>query len=174
MRKFSSAAVAAVMVMAAYLLCPAVQAAAQTNVAIFDLGRVIADSKRGKEAQNKIKAKEDSLKKNLEPRAENLQKKRADLEKAMTTLSQEAFEKRRDELAKEYSAFAQDEQKAAEDFQKTQNDTMKPLLERIQRVVGDIAKDRGFDLVIDGTGGGVIYAVSSMDITDDVIKAVDK
>jgi outer membrane protein len=174
MRHFKTTVVIAALVMAVYLLCPTIQAMAQQNTAVFDLARVISDSKKGKAAQAKLKNKEDSLKKTLEPKAQNLQKKRDELEKAVPTLSQEAFEKRRDDLTKEYNAFVQEEQKAVEDMQKLQNDTMQPLLQSIQTVVGNIAKERGYILVIDVTGGGVVFAESSLDITNDVIKAVDK
>ncbi|MDR0356675.1 MAG: OmpH family outer membrane protein [Deltaproteobacteria bacterium] len=174
MLRIKTTAVVAALIMAVFLLLPVVEAQAQAVIGVVDLGKVITDSKRGKDAQNKVKKKEETLKKSLEPKQNDLKKKRDDLEKTASTLSQDAFEKRRQDLNKEFNTYMEQEQKALEDLQKTQADAMQPVMQKIESAVTDIAKQRGFSMVVDITGGGVIYYDNALDITADVIKAVDK
>ncbi|MDR1309876.1 MAG: OmpH family outer membrane protein [Deltaproteobacteria bacterium] len=175
MRQFRAIFVMAAVALAIVLLCPLQRAwAQQGQVGVFNLQKVMADSKKGKDAAKKLETKAEGYKKTLEAKAKDIEKKMQDLDKARATLSEEAFEKRRGDLAKEYNSYLEEQQKAAADMQKAEADTMRPLLERVGTVVENLAKERGFQVVLEAREGGLFYFVDVADITADVTKGLDR
>jgi outer membrane protein len=175
MRQFRAFFVAAAVALAIVLICPLHEAMAQqSTVGVFYLQKVLADSKKGKDAQKKLEAKAEGYKKTLEAKGKDIEKKMQDLDKTRATLSEDAWAKKRDDLAKEYNAWMEEQQKAAADIQKTEADTMRPLLEKVESVVGALAKERGFQVVLEGREGGLFYFNDVADITADVTKGLDK
>ncbi|MDR0622788.1 MAG: OmpH family outer membrane protein [Deltaproteobacteria bacterium] len=172
MLKFKVASVLVAIFMAALIACPAVKA--QSQIGVFYLQKVLEDSKRGKDASKKLDTKYDGLKKSLDTKAQEIQKKGKDLETARATLSEDAFNKRRDDLTREYTAHMEAAQKAGVDMEKAREEAMIPLMERITKVVGEVANQKGLQYVFEVQNGGVFFHPQAADITADVIKGLDK
>jgi Skp family chaperone for outer membrane proteins len=58
-------------------------------------------------------------------------------------------------------------------MQKAFDDAMAPITKKAERITTEIAKSRGFSMVIDAAAGGVLFVDSSYNITDEVIKRMD-
>ena len=56
------------------------------------------------------------------------------------------------------------------DITKMQNQKLQPILEKVQSAIDVIAKERGFDYVLDAMTGSILYALPQYDLTDDVLK----
>jgi Skp family chaperone for outer membrane proteins len=52
------------------------------------------------------------------------------------------------------------------------NAKMKPILDQIKTIVERIGKEKGYGLIIDSSGLGVVYIDSDYDLTDDVLTAL--
>ncbi|HEY4249221.1 MAG TPA: OmpH family outer membrane protein [Lacunisphaera sp.] len=104
-----------------------------------------------------------------------------------TVLTQEARTKAEGEAQKKMEEIQQ-KQASVQDFttktrgslQQRMKNLRDALLEEITKVVNDIAKRKGATLALDKSGPtlfgipGVLYADSSYDITDDVLKEINK
>ncbi|MDR2140203.1 MAG: OmpH family outer membrane protein [Deltaproteobacteria bacterium] len=155
----------------ALVFCLAGSAQAQ-NVGVVDLRKAVVDSKPGKAAFNKLKAKFDSLKKSLEVKQKELEKKENDLKNQASALNQDAFEKKRSELANDIRNFQEQTQRAQEEMEKAETDSLKPLYEKAEQTASRLAAERGFSIVIHSNA--VIFAQSTIDITTEITKALDK
>ena len=60
------------------------------------------------------------------------------------------------------------------DITKMQNQKLQPVLEKVQSAIDIIAKERGFDYVLDAMTGSILYALPQYDLTDDVLKELKK
>ncbi|MDR3205313.1 MAG: OmpH family outer membrane protein [Deltaproteobacteria bacterium] len=147
---------------------------APLKVGFFDINKALSESKKGKAAASKLEAKHDSLKKSLEAKAKDLEKKKQDLEKQAPTMNQEAFEKRRGELAKEINTHLEQTQKAAEEMNNASKEAMEPLIRKVEEAVGQIAKQRGYTMVLEIKEAGVVFFSKDADITSQVTEAIDK
>ncbi|MDR3135344.1 MAG: OmpH family outer membrane protein [Deltaproteobacteria bacterium] len=175
MPKFKATSFLVAIFVAAFALCTVQGAQAQdSQIAVFYLQKVFENSKKGKDAAKKLDAKYESLKKSLDTKAKDIQKKGQELESARGTLSEDAYVKRRDDLAKEYSSLMEQDQTASADFAKAREEAMLPLMKKVTDVVGNIAKERGYQFVFEVQNAGVFYHPSAADITDEVIKNFDK
>ncbi|MDR0548956.1 MAG: OmpH family outer membrane protein [Deltaproteobacteria bacterium] len=144
------------------------------NIGVVDLQKAVDDSKAGKTAKNKLKAKHESLQKSLEAKEKELEKKDRDLKNQVATLNQEALEKRRGEFLKEIQTYRDQAQKASEEMQKALNDALSPIYSKAEQAAAKLASERGFTAVLDAKEGGVIFFQSSIDITPEITKALDK
>jgi outer membrane protein len=144
------------------------------NVGVVDMQKAVDDSKAGKAAKNKLQAKYEALKKNMETKQKDLEKKENDLRNAAATLNQDALEKRRSELAKDVMNYREQAQKASDEMQKASSDALSPIFTKAEQAAGKLAAERGFTVVMDAKEGGVIFFQSSVDITSEITKALDK
>ncbi len=62
------------------------------------------------------------------------------------------------------------QQTAAQDVQKKQADLLKPLIDKAKEAIQKIAKEQGFDYVIDATQGGSLILANGKDLMEEVKK----
>jgi len=66
------------------------------------------------------------------------------------------------QLENRIKAFQED---AAEDMQTKEMELMKPILEKLQNVITEVAKENKYDYILDTAGGTVLYSKDGDDIT---------
>ncbi len=144
------------------------------KIAFFDLQKVIKTSKWGQEVQSKLKTEESKIKSKLKQKQEELRKLQQDFQKKQAMLGTEAKKKKIAELEKKRR---EGEKFIVESNRKMQNlsqELMKPLLEKIFEVVKEIAKKEKIDFVFEARRSGMVFADDKYDITDKIIKRLDK
>ena len=60
------------------------------------------------------------------------------------------------------------------DITRMQNQKLQPVLEKVQTAIDLIAKERGFDYILDAMTGSILYALPQYDLTEDVLKELKK
>ena len=75
---------------------------------------------------------------------------------------------RQKELAGMEQNIQQYQQTAQQDIQKKQADLLKPLIDKAKAAIQKIAKEQGFDYVIDSTEGGSLILADGKDLMADV------
>jgi outer membrane protein len=117
------------------------------------------------------------LENEFKSRATELQKQERDLQSKMQKLQRDGSTMKASDRTKmekdimaQRDAFSQKAQAFEQDNRRRQGEERNKLLSRIQDAVRTVAKDKGYDLVIDANA--VAYADSSNDITAQVLKQV--
>lgn len=143
-------------------------------IAVVDVNRVFRDSTQGKNIDQKLKDQGSKLEKDMQAKDAELKKLYDNLitEAQSGKSSKEALEKKEKDLQKRLQDFQTQRTKAIEDMNASAEASLKPLQTKTEKAIEALAKEKGFVLVINS--GAVVYAPSSIDITDDIIKAVDK
>jgi outer membrane protein len=52
-------------------------------------------------------------------------------------------------------------------------ESLRPVVRRIQTIVGEIAEERGYTLILDAADGNILYADPSLDLTAEVIQRLN-
>jgi outer membrane protein len=165
---------AALLLAAAWAAPPAAFAqGGNFTVGVVDVRKAIGDSKQGKAASSRLDTKYNSLKRTLETKQAELEKKQADLSKQAAALSQDARERRSQELMREISQFQEQARKSTEEMQKAFEEAMAPLAEKAERITAEIARSKGFSMVIDSASGGVLFVEAPYNITEEVTRRLD-
>lgn len=161
---------------AALTMVFALSAQAEFKMGYVDVQEVIKNSKIGKKAFEELKKDQDKKQKDLEKKKVDIEKMREDLQKKSSVLSEEAAGKKAQEVQEEMMKYNQIAQKAQIELGKKENDLVAPIVEKIKKIIEKVAKDKGLSMVIQSsqTTPIVIYAANEVNITKDVLTALDK
>ena len=143
------------------------------KLAFIDVQRVIAESKEGQSASNKVKALNDRKVADLNERNKALQTDQQKLASGAGVLSDSA----REELQRKIERQNTDIERATQDAQKELQELQQSLQLEFQRklnpVLAEVAQEKGLHLVFSAGDAGLAWAHAGLDLTTDVIKKFD-
>ena len=164
MRRVSTA------VLLAAVLLPAVNAQSVTRIGFVDPVRLIEQAPQGAKAleslEDEFRAREEELK-NLHDRVQAME---ADLEKNILVMDATDAQTRQREIENLKRRLARSQQEAREDYNLRRNEELAKLQTLVRQVIVDLARDRGFDLVVEQA----VYVSDAVDITDQVLEVLEK
>ncbi|MGH6981938.1 MAG: OmpH family outer membrane protein, partial [Stellaceae bacterium] len=141
-------------------------------VLIVDLAQVLRGSKAGKGVQSALSQESANYSKEVARQEDELQRMRSDLERQRTVLSATAF----DAKAKAFQTHLREldgaVQAKRQAMQKAYNDAMTKIEQVTRDIIGELAKERGANLVV--LKQAVVLSPESSDITAEVLVRLDK
>ncbi len=152
----------------------ALSAAQAEEIAIVDVQKVVNESIIGKAAKSNVEAQIQKAKVRMSNVQAELEKGKADLQKQSSVLSGSALEERREVLEKKQREAQRTFQDVQEQVAKTNEKEIRKVIEEVDKVVKELADERGFSFVFEKDRQAVIYASARIDITQDVIRILDK
>ena len=163
-----TAAIAAILIAGLY----AAPAHAEAKIAVVDSQRILAESKQGKSLQQQIAADQKAFQ-------DDVTKQEASLQTAQDQLNKEQqTNKNGDDVAAKKIDFEkrvlegrQQVAKKKDELEKNADAAAQKLRGQANQVIGDIAQREHINLVLNRSD--VLLADKSMDITDQVIAALD-
>ncbi len=119
-----------------------------------------------KEANTNIETYKAQLQKKGQEMVKALQAKYQDLERrqAQGDISPKQLEAEASKLKEEEATLAQFEQTSSEKILKKSETLLKPLRDKIQQAIDDVASENGFAYIIDSSFGVILYADPSADV----------
>lgn len=156
------------------LLCAPAAARAQQKFAFVDSIRAAANSKEGKAAQERLKNMTDQKREEFRPKEEKLKRLQEEFETQRFVLSKEALQERELDMLKGRRNLERDLQEAQEEFEIEQRKLMQPILKAVLDAVSDIARDKGYHVVLEKQSPGVLFYSDDLDITDQVIERLNE
>lgn len=158
----------------ALLTSISVFAAEGTKVVFIDMQKAVQGTKEGAKAKKELEEDFNSKKKKLQATEEKLKKMQEDLEKKAMVLSDEVRAKKQQEFQEEMYAYQKTVAQSQQDIQKREADLTKPILDKMAKIVEKLAKDKGYELILEKMQNNVLWAKKEVDITDEVVAAYEK
>jgi outer membrane protein len=154
------------------LLCMPVSLLAVDDLKIgyIDFQKVLNESDAGKKAKADLEIIVKSKQTTIDEKGKTIEKLKADLEKQASVLSAEAKKSKEEELEKmlrEYQRLVQDSQT---EVKKKELELTDVIIKDIRQIVEKMGEEGGYTLIIEKTGGMVLYSKKDIDLTDAVIK----
>jgi len=148
--------------------------AALQRIAYIDVQRVLARSAAGVAAREALERDKGTMQREMDGKRVELEKLREELEKKGALLTPEARRDKQDQFERK----RRDAARLADDFQKELERKEALLLQKVLQdvsgIIERIGKEKGYYLVVEKRGAGVIYAAPEADLTDEIIRAFDK
>jgi outer membrane protein len=144
---------------------------AEVKIGVINAQEIIAKTKKGQKIQTKLQSLGSAKQKEIDTKKKELEKLQRDL--ASPALNADTRTKKSREFEDKkivFNRFVQDAQKT---MQEKQQKEMLALYNEIMPLIQDIGKKRGFTLILDLANSGVAYFDQTIDVTAEVIKAVD-
>lgn len=176
MRSFISCALFLVISVAFTAVSPAQSQEVKKDVikvGYVDLQRVIVNSKAGKSAKNdfeiKFKAKRDII----EQKASALEKMKQDFIKNSTVMKEAVRKEKADRIEKQEKDLNRTREDFREELQKEDLELTRRILRDTEKILREVGQSEGFDIILERTEAGIIFASPQIDITEKVIQSYD-
>lgn len=153
------------------LLC--ISSFAHANkIAVVNYSRIESDSAVTKDITSQIQKKQEELQQEVQKIQSDVQAKVEDLEKSASILTAKALEQKKLNLQKALVKTDEDLKAKAQRLENIKNKTLLDLNNQIKEIVATIAKKQDYDFVL--SESAVIYSDDKNDITEDVLKELNK
>jgi outer membrane protein len=120
-----------------------------------------------KAADSDLQAFQTQLTKKGQERVKALQDAAAELQRKQEqgTISPKDYETQSLKLEEEKNSIAKYQQEVYEKLAQKREELYKPLLDKVNKAMEDVAKENGFNLVFDSSTQVLLYAHESLDVT---------
>lgn len=143
---------------------------AEGLIAVVDMDAAILATSDGKALKTNLEKEFKLSDTQFKERAYSLRDRMKAFDKKVAILSEQKREEQRAELQEMAINFQKDMQKFQVYFQKKQMTVSKPIADKLQKCITQIAEEKNFDIVINRSQGQVLWAKPTIDITETVVK----
>jgi outer membrane protein len=154
------------------LVAPTVRAQS-AKIAFVDGQRIFGSVPGRSEAEAQFNKEMDSVRAKEKIMGDSMTQMISDYSKSEPTLSAADKTTRQQTIRDKQAAFQQQQQALEQKAQERQNELVRPILDKIHRVIDDMRTESGYTLVVDvspNAGGSVVSYDKNLDITDSVIR----
>ena len=155
------------------LLAPAAFA---QRVGYVDSDRLKNEYKPFLEAKDQLNKEVSDWQRKADSLSRNIKAMEDSLAKVGLILSPEKKKEREDEIAKskkEYQQFLAETFGVGGKVEKRNSELSKPILDKVNAAISEVALENNFDLILDAVTGSVAYGRKSLDITDRVLEKLN-
>ncbi len=143
-----------------------------TSIGVLDLNKVLLDAKAAKRAAEEI----DKIAKNVENELlssdENMINEQNKLIEAQSIMAPEAFELKRKEYEEKVQNYNIERQQKLLSVDKLVENSRNQILDKLKPILEEMSEAKGITVILEK--GTVLLNAESMDITDEVIKVLNK
>ena len=148
------------------------QVSAQTKVAHIDVQALMTSMPEMKTAQDQMKKIQDTYDKDYKNMVAEYQTKLQKYEQEAPTAGDALNETRSKEMQDMGSRIQQFQQNAQKELGQKEMDLIKPIMEKAQAAIKKVAKEKGFNYVLDSTTGSGVLVADGTDLLADVKKSL--
>jgi Skp family chaperone for outer membrane proteins len=159
-----------------FILVIAVAAYAQqaTKIAIINSSKAFETSVEGKKIMGQMQDRENKIKNDLQKLDDSIRLLENKLSTGRLTMTQEAVLGIQADIDKKTTERKRYEEDAARDAQQFSANLIQKIRGEMVTIIDNLAKERGFELVLDLGTSGVVTFNPTIDITDEVIRRYDQ
>lgn len=161
-----------VLVGAAATLVPARGwAAGDLRFAFVDIQRALNECHNGKEVKVDFRGRIQRLQERLQGEQDDVERLKKELEQKGPLMQPEQRQNLEDDYTRKLHQFQDDYKNSRDDLQQKDNEMTGAIVRDLALVVQQIGEKSGYTMVMEK--GSLLWAVPSIDITDEVIRAYD-
>lgn len=145
------------------------------KIGLVDPARLLNDSNAGKKAKDSLSAFSKNRQALIEIEEKELRRMEEDFVKQASVLSATAKNEREQVFRRRMAEYQQKASELNREVQEKQKEVLDAFRDKLELVVGKVAKRHGLQVIIDkGKGGPAIYGDAELDITNEVIEEFNR
>jgi outer membrane protein len=148
--------------------------AEDTKIATVDMQKALQTIDAGKKAKASLEKDFNAKKKELQAEEAAIRKSGEEFKKQSLVLSDEARAKKQAELQERIMKFQETTAKSQAEIQQKEAELTEPLVKRLRLVIEEIAKKKGYQMVLEKNENTVLFSQEKDDLTTEVIEAFNK
>ena len=146
---------------------------AGAKIAFFDPRVVFQNSKEGQTGLARVKAVTDKKQAENNDRQKKLQSDQQKLQTSGSMLNEAARSQLEKDIEKQQVDMQRFQQDAQAEINEIQQEVQNDFVKKLQPVVDKIAAEKGLQLLFNSAEAGLAWAAPGLDLTSEVIKAID-
>lgn len=143
-------------------------ALAQSKIGYVNLQEALASIPDGKKVQAKLEGILKKKQTELATERDDIRAKGEALQKQKAMMSQEAFQKEAQTLQQRMAGLQEAVMMSNQELAQKEKELAAPILQKMGQIIEDVAKERGFDIVLDRAA--ILYGQSDANLTDELVK----
>lgn len=149
------------------------RAAVDQKIGFVDMQKAIQTSDTGKKAKAELETAFNKKKKELQAEEASLKKLQEDLQKKASAMSDAVKKEQQTKLQERFMKYQELLQKSQAEIQKKEQEMSEPIIRKIREKVTEIAKKKGYTVVLEKNDNIVLFSMDADDITEEVLKEVN-
>jgi outer membrane protein len=148
--------------------------AEEMKIGTVDMQKALQSVEEGKKAKASLQKEFDAKKKELQTEEAAIRKMSEDFKKQSLVMSEEARAKKGGELQDRIMKFRENTERSQMAIQKKEGELTEPLIRRLRAVITDVAKQKGYTLILERNENTVLFSQEKDDLTGEIISAFNK
>ena len=148
-------------------------AVAEQKIGYIDVQHRLTASKAGQDTTKDLKKIFDKKKADIKKDEDKLKAMQKDFEKDKMLMSESQMQEKQNQWREKMQDYQKKVGDSEKELAKLRNEKINAMLKEVEVVIADVAKKNDMSMVVDKTGGGVVFADKSLDITLQVLKVYD-
>lgn len=151
--------------------------AQDVKIGYIDTGRIFAEFEETVEAEQVFQKEVEVWKKQREEMETALAALREEIESQSLMLSEEKLAEKKlilEQNFNDYQKFLQETFGEDGKVAKRNEELTQPIVEKINRVIAQIAEDEGYTIVLDAAQGNIVFASKEIDLTEKVLERLEQ
>ena len=149
---------------------PVLNFPANMRIAYVNSARLIEESPGAREAQTTIQRERDKYVAELRLLEDSIQNMMTDYQQRQVMLSPDAKKKQEDAIRAKQTAFETRQQTYDATLNKRQGELVQPIMDRINKVLGDIRKEHNISIILDVASRSIVQADTTLDLTNEALR----
>lgn len=152
---------------------PAVRAE-EIKVGVVDMQKAIQSVEAGKKAKSQLEKEFNARKKELQTEEASIKKMGEEFRKQSLVLTDDARAKKQAELQERILKFQDLTTRSQQEIQGKEQELTQPIVSGIRKIIADLAKQKGYSVILEKNENTVLFSLDKDDLTADVITAYNK
>lgn len=144
------------------------------KIGYVDLQRALGQVADGKAAKKRLKKDFDAKQKSLTAKQEQVKQLKESLESGAAMMTEDAKRQKAMQLQQGMAELQQLYVEMQRDLAQKEGKATQKIFKKMEKILNKIAKEKGYDLILEKSESSVLYANDSMDLTSELIKRYDK
>jgi len=148
---------------------------AELKIGFINSEKILMEYEGTKSAEDKLKKEYAKWEQEATEKQKKMKEMKEQLDKQSLLLSAERKKEIESELEREYieyNKFLQEKFGQQGDAAKRNDELLRPIIEKINKILDKIAKNENYDFIFDSRGG-VVYAKKAYDLTEKVVQVLN-
>ncbi len=144
-------------------------AASGIKIGTVDMQRALQNVDEGRAAKAQLEREFNAKKRELQKEEAEIKKMGEAFKKQSLVMSDDARMKKQNEIQERILKFQQLTAQSQAMIQQKEHDLTQPIIDKLKVIVNNVAKQKGYTLVLEKSENTVLYSQQQDDLTDDVI-----
>lgn len=152
---------------------PAQAQAGGVKVAVIDVQRLVTDSVAGKQALAKLKKLQDDKIAEGKAKQDEIEQLRKRLNEGRLSLADDKISEMEKQVEEKITAFRRFQEDAERELNKSRDASFADIEKRVSPLIEQIGREGGYTLIFNKFQSGLVYAIETADITDQIVQRFD-